>query len=97
MVPTFVTGDWIIAQRINHAKMLPKKWQRLEDQIVIAQVESVLQIKRVSKVELDAEGNAQLWLLGDNPDQSTDSRNYGWVAGEKIMAHYLLRYKRGRQ
>jgi hypothetical protein len=96
MFPTLKKGDWIVATRISHSEMTPEKWQRVVNQVVIAEADGLLQIKRVSQCEVTENGSIQLWLLGDNPAASTDSRSYGWVSAEKVMARYLLRYKRGR-
>lgn len=46
-----------------------------------------LLLKRIAKIE---EGS--LWLLGDNQSASTDSRVFGSVEGEKILAKVMFKY-----
>lgn len=38
-------------------------------------------IKRIDQMQ-----NGQVYLLGDNPDESTDSRQFGWLPASAIMA-----------
>lgn len=44
-----------------------------------------LVIKRVHRAE-----NGYYYLLGDNTDQSYDSRNYGWVSKKEIVAKVMM-------
>lgn len=44
-----------------------------------------LVIKRVHRAE-----NGYYYLLGDNPDESYDSRNYGWVSKKEIVAKVMM-------
>jgi len=97
MAPTLNDGDWIVAQQLRPDRMEIAKWKKIVNQIVIAKIDGLLQIKRVSQVEVSQSNQITLWLLGDNPEFSTDSRTYGWVSSEKIIAHYLLRYKRSKR
>lgn len=45
-------------------------------------------VKRIA--DTDAAGRS--WLLGDNGDASTDSRTFGWVAGEALVGRVRWRY-----
>ena len=49
----------------------------------------LLTVKRLSKV-LDT----GLWVEGDNPESSTDSRHYLTISPQEIVGFYLLRYRR---
>jgi len=42
-------------------------------------------IKRVSKVD----PNKGIYVLGDNPAESTDSRSFGWIDHEDIIAKVI--------
>jgi len=44
-----------------------------------------LTIKRVRHVRRSA-----VWLLGDNPQRSADSRVWGWVDDDAIVARIVL-------
>jgi len=45
-------------------------------------------IKRIQAVD----GNGAIFLVGDNPSSSTDSREFGPVSREQIVARVLWRY-----
>lgn len=47
-------------------------------------------IKRVAKIE-----DGFMYCLGDNPSQSYDSRNYGWVSLNDIVCKPIKSRKRG--
>ena len=49
----------------------------------------LLTVKRLIKV-LDT----GLWVEGDNPESSTDSRHYLTISPQEIVGIYLLRYRR---
>lgn len=54
--------------------------------IVMARIEGKEVIKRISAID-----NGQIYLLGDNKTQSTDSRQFGSVDCEQIIAVYLFK------
>ncbi len=43
-------------------------------------------MKRIAKIE-----NNKYYVLGDNPKQSTDSRTFGWLEKENIVAKVITR------
>ena len=45
-----------------------------------------LVIKRIADIKGD-----YFYLLGDNPDESYDSRNYGWVSKKEIVAKVVTK------
>ena len=85
MLPTLRPGDFVIVDRRPH-----KDWRPSRGDIVLArdprERERTL-VKRVSRCE---EGDA--WLLGDNPDSSTDSRTFGALPREYILGEVRWRY-----
>ena len=65
MIPTLQPGTLVIFQR--------KRMPRVGD-IVIVRHDGLEKVKRVEKLQA-----ARIYLLGDNPDDSVDSRTFGWV------------------
>lgn len=49
--------------------------------IVVAEVGGRLVIKRVASID-----DGQVWLLGDNPRKSTDSRTFGAISVSAVRA-----------
>jgi len=92
MEPTLCAGDRTIFRYFPtglHASDLA----RAIGKIVLIRRSSqpqLLTVKRVIKV-LDT----GLWVEGDNPSESTDSRQYLTIAPDEVVGIYLIRYKRG--
>jgi hypothetical protein len=61
-------------------------------QVVIARdpLGHVLAVKRVNSVRRQ---RRQVWLVGDNPRQSADSRTWGWVDQGDVLAHVILAWR----
>ena len=82
MEPAVVNGDWWLVRRSRRlrpgALVLLKHPRRPELSVV----------KRL--VERRAEG---WWVLGDNPDHSEDSRQFGTVPEDLIVGRLILRYR----
>ena len=75
MLPTLKDGDIVIIKAVINP---------VENNIVLANhpyKQSVKIIKRISKI--DENGNC--FLLGDNPDESTDSRTFGAISSKNIL------------
>lgn len=53
-------------------------------QVVIARHDGLEKIKRVQKV-----ADGQVFLLGDNPDASKDSRHFGWLPARAVFARVV--------
>ena len=86
-----VTGAQLSAGKIPNAPSNSNL--KLTGKIVVFQQNDLLQIKRVHKMEFTKDTQILLWMLGDNPAGSTDSRNYGWVNFSQVKGIYLFRYK----
>lgn len=78
MLPTLKPGDNVLVWRFGRTK---------PGDIVVANILNPeglsamgLVIKRVEKIEGD-----QYFLVGDNPEKSTDSRQFGWVPRSQII------------
>jgi len=50
-------------------------------QVVIVCQDSLEKVKRIQKTRTD-----QVFIVGDNTQSSTDSRNFGWIPVENIIA-----------
>ncbi|HET9412290.1 MAG TPA: S26 family signal peptidase [Candidatus Saccharimonadales bacterium] len=65
MLPNYPHGKVIFAWRFSKPR---------QGDVVIVKHHQVELIKRVDKIDQD-----RVFLLGDNPEESTDSRHYGWL------------------
>lgn len=72
MAPTYPHGKLIVAWRMRKPRI---------GDVVIVKHHNLELLKRVSKIEDD-----KVYLLGDNTEESTDSRHYGWLPLSSIMA-----------
>ena len=79
MYPNYKDGEYYIAFRTFSKRSVKVGGVY----VVFRPEEGVHVIKRV--VDKDLEGN-YVWLLGDNINNSCDSRNYGWVFNDLIKA-----------
>jgi nickel-type superoxide dismutase maturation protease len=70
MLPTLRPGQTVIAHRVRNFKV---------GQVIIAYVNGREVIKRITKLEY-----GRVFIEGDNPEASTDSRDYGSVADRLI-------------
>lgn len=83
----------ILVRRIVGDSMLPglrpgrvvvgvRSWCPYRDgDIIVLFHDGREKIKRISRVE-----DGQVYVLGDNPDCSTDSRHFGWLSASVIKA-----------
>jgi nickel-type superoxide dismutase maturation protease len=93
MVPTLFDGDWLL---VHWRKLSSRQLRAIERKgfgiIVVVEQESrpgLLQIKRATSVKGDL-----IWVLGDNPSASTDSRHFGALKHREIIGYLLFRYKK---
>lgn len=75
MHPALPHGKLILASRLHKPKV---------GDVVVVKHHSVEVLKRVHEIK-----NNFVYLLGDNPDESTDSRHYGWLPVDRIKAVVL--------
>ena len=91
MVPTLLPGDWALA--------VSRRRYRRGDVVVVEHpgrpgYEMVKRLGGVpgERIEDWTLGPEDFWVLGDREDASTDSRHFGPVRAEHLMATVLLVY-----
>lgn len=72
MAPTLMPGQLVIGRCVRELH---------PGDVVIVSHDGMEKIKRIERQQ----GNL-LYLLGDNPAGSTDSRDFGWVQEKHILA-----------
>jgi nickel-type superoxide dismutase maturation protease len=69
-------------------------WKRVKKlrpgEVVIVQHDGIEKIKRIKQVEQN-----QIYIVGDNTLESTDSRHFGWVPMEHVIAKVIWPRERG--
>jgi nickel-type superoxide dismutase maturation protease len=81
MLPEYRCGDWVLVLRTPRVRVgdaVAARDPRQPDRILV---------KRVQRRDPDG-----LWLVGDNPSASTDSRTFGAVPHDLVLGRILLRY-----
>lgn len=71
MLPALKQGNIVLAVKKRKFKI---------DDIVILKINNKEVIKRIKKIK-----NSQVFLEGDNKEQSTDSREWGYIKKSKIL------------
>lgn len=91
MRPTLGEGEWWLARRttIRREGDRPARDIRAGDIVVFTHPrgDGLIAIKRV--VLTDPAG---LWVEGDNPQASTDSRQFGLLPRDRVLGRLLWRY-----
>ncbi len=91
MLPTLRPGDYLMVNHLAYVASAPQKGD-----VVVVKGRTgapARQIKRVADLPGEPElPGAEVYVLGDNPDGSTDSRDYGPVARSSIEGKAWLRY-----
>lgn len=80
MVPVYTHGNIVVGWRFVRPRI---------GDVVIAKHHRLEIIKRVDKMQDD-----RVFLLGDNPGESTDSRQFGWLPLTAIMAVVIAARRR---
>jgi phage repressor protein C with HTH and peptisase S24 domain len=75
MLPTYLPGKILVASSLANVCL---------GSIVIFKDDGIEKIKRISKIDNDL-----VYILGDNPNDSTDSRHYGWIKSSRILASVI--------
>lgn len=84
MHPTYRDGEILIGSRIYRKSKLKKG-----DVIVYKSPDgNKIVIKRIDSIEKTKKG-LQLFCLGDNADESYDSRYYGFVSSKRIVCKVM--------
>jgi nickel-type superoxide dismutase maturation protease len=85
MLPTLRDGALIAAARLDPDTILRV------GEVVVARRPDRVSLEMVKRIEaIDAQGN--VFLRGDNPVASTDSRHFGPVRRELVVARVRWRY-----
>jgi nickel-type superoxide dismutase maturation protease len=86
MLPTYGPGDWLVVWWHRRARRpLPRPGS-----VVVVRRPERLIVKRVERRLADG----TVWILGDNPEGSDDSRSFGAVAANDVVGRVLCRYRR---
>ena len=73
MLPRFIPGSIVIGVRF---------WMRLRpNAVVMIRHGGMEKMKRIAEVK-----DGRIYVLGDNPAASTDSRSFGWLPESSVMA-----------
>jgi len=80
MAPKLRPGQWIIATRLFR-KLRP-------GEVVIIEKNHKQLIKRIERIE-HIEGRERLFVIGDNLNASADSRQFGWLSRDAVIARVL--------
>jgi len=91
MEPTLGAGDRVIVDLWSHRQRAPRRGE-----IVLVEgtrPESPTMVKRVALPPPGSRGDGRtLWVLGDNPEASADSRQIGAIPLERVVGRVALIY-----
>lgn len=82
MEPALVNGDWWLVRRSTRLR---------PGVVVLLQHPGRPELSVVKRLAERRESG--WWVLGDNPDHSEDSRQFGAVPEELIVGRLILRYR----
>lgn len=88
MRPTLEPGDWALAMRTDRGRR-----PRIGDIVVLEHPDrpGFELVKRVTAVRNSSRSDAsELWVEGDDPASSTDSRHFGPVDGSRVRGRLVL-------
>jgi hypothetical protein len=88
MAPALLPGDWLLLDPTG------RRWPRPGSMVVIREPGTgTLAIKRVAARGVGGElAPREAWLLGDAPADSIDSRTYGPLDADALVARAWFRY-----
>ena len=91
MAPTLVEGDWLMVSWATEPAIPALKVHKVYV-IERAQRPGIFVIKRLMQIG-SGENAGKVWVEGDN-EESTDSREWGWIPTNELRALVLFRFKR---
>lgn len=91
MYPTFDDGSIILTERVDNLDI--EEGEVYVFKRPTADGKTLRVIKRVHDIHFE-DGKMLCYLLGDNPSMSYDSREYGYINSEEVVAQVtkILRY-----
>jgi nickel-type superoxide dismutase maturation protease len=75
MVPTLMPGRIVLVRSFRTLRV---------GEVVIVHHDGLEKIKRITMLE-----DGLVFVTGDNPEQSTDSRSFGWLSEELVIGKLL--------
>lgn len=88
MLPTLNDGDYVLIDK-------KPKYYFLGDICVLTPPNELnLVVKRITKMNPQI---SEYWFLGDNRNNSKDSRYYGWVTEKQIEGRVIKQWKKKRK
>jgi nickel-type superoxide dismutase maturation protease len=75
MVPTLTPGRIVLVRSFRTLRV---------GEVVIVRHDGLEKIKRITMLE-----DGLVFVTGDNPEQSTDSRSFGWLPEELVVGKLL--------
>ena len=96
MTPTYNDGDWLVVRYIKAKRALKDGVYNPGDAVVIYRklaptADASYLIKRVKGISQDG-----LFVVGDNPSASTDSRTWGPIPANEVIGKVVFRYRKGK-
>ena len=85
MAPRLPSGALVVARPIDRMTLLRV------GEVVVARRPDRPELEIIKRIQA-IDGNGAIFLLGDNPSSSTDSRQFGAVTREQIVARVRWRY-----
>lgn len=77
MLPTLRSGQIVLAICRTHFLV--------SGDVVIVQHDGLEKIKRIKRVD----PRYGIYVVGDNPSQSTDSRHFGWIDLDEVIGRVI--------
>jgi nickel-type superoxide dismutase maturation protease len=92
----------LLVRRVSGSSMLPtlkpkklvvaKRSRKLKPgQLIIIRHDGLEKVKRIAKLTDD-----KVFVLGDNPADSTDSRSFGWLSRDKVAGTVIWPHRKRR-
>jgi len=97
MEPTLLEGDLVLVDLWTYRQRAPRRGEVVW--IATRGPTPTFLVKRVGRAQAthamgvaDSRPGATAWVLGDNPAESLDSRQFGEVSADRVAGRVLLRY-----